>query len=817
MSTLADALGEGLPGLPPEYYSQAQKAFESAQRVLETNGGDVQLREHCRATASMLAKLGLGYEFAALGLLHHVVVDHPTAIPDELLAVFRGSSRDWVDGLRVCRTAHLREIPSPIYQYTLVDVARALQLNMELVPVLLCGAIDSLERSRVQGRVIGRDLALGSHGSTGDSLRSYAEDALDYLAPFAHYFHLDNLVWRLEDNCFAIQDPERHKAIAGELGRHAEERAAILAELMAYLQGCMEDAGIEVSIQGRPKSIFSIAQKLSYDPRPIDLWEIGDLIALRVVIQNYERLPGRLALTLAEDDISETEKVSAACHRLMEAASSKFALAPGTYRDYIHHPKPTGYQAIHFGIVIPEDIRNKYSLSPRLRSVEVQVRTEELHRKAEYGEWAHFRYKMDPPRRGSREADLDPTVRAKQEWSHNWLEFFTGRIAFRDHAGSMRLIERQATLCDAAYLIADSSHPLRIDLDKPQEERETCEFDDECFYQQLVPWSRVCCLETGRAPDVTPAPARLGAVRTAKARRALAHLIERDNRDRKVLIDQGKRMLSEAQDLTRSWSFSLRPLSHATVFALDMLAKCVGRRAFADIDEFYLGLARGEFDRSETEIAIHLRTAFNDEVDRTYKALLRGREQPWARRRNKLPEWRKRGRRDLVEVSDVGMDDAPLRKCVWLAPCCGPLPGDQIVAIDRRVPPAHRSRLACSDLSVVHRMGCVAAPEPSEARIWGRTWTPRRPPNRLFFGQFELLVIDVPGLLNRITAALAREGGVNIRQVRAFPVYDAASLIWLQVEVRDATHLRDIIDRIWHDLRETYVLEADRRSLRPLD
>jgi (p)ppGpp synthase/HD superfamily hydrolase len=515
---------------------------------------------------------------------------------------------------------------------------------------------------------------------------------------------------------------------------------------------------------------------------------------------------------LEEDDVSDTERTTVACHRVIEAASKVFELAPGRYRDFVHHPKPTGYQAIHFGLTVPEELTKDSPLHDRLQTVEIQVRTEDLHRRAEYGEWVHFKYKIRPAIRGTAEDGLSPNLRAKQEWSLKWQEFFTTNIAFRSEEGEMHLIGRTATYCDAAYGVSGSLHPLRVEIAAPTTaDPAVLSLDDDVMYGQMIPWCRVRCIESGEPENGALYPARLGDVKTRRARRALAGLIEpRAGRD--AVVQQGKRIFSEAQDLGEVWSYSLEPSLAETADALEALAGYVEVGDLRSVDDFYCFLGRGESHVGAMELARKLRKeVFDFKACERHMEMIEARWDP-ARLESPL-HWETLARTGLLPFVEFGMPKKRLLGRIWLASCCGPLPGDQVAAVNVAVRQEYQGRLRCAHYSAVHRKECPAIPDGSPSFRWTRERS--QPQTRPFHGHLELLVIDMPGVMNLITSAIGQQSDVNIREVVAYPVYDSASLVWLELEVRDVEHITAIKDRAVRNLGDRFILSADRRVPRP--
>ena len=803
ISSLASRFRETLPGLDGSYYNDAEAKILLAQSLLaEHTSSNLELIAHCEATAFKMADLGLDPTVVILALLHHLVLNDSVVLPTEIASLFTANGRNYVRALRACASNPLHEHAD--FQTSVLNVALAIRQNPEMIPLLLCSGIDSLERSKASGKVVGRDLLLGSPKSPESDLQRYAEDVLDYLVPFAHYFHLDNLVWQIEDSCFAILRPDEYSRIANSFTKHVQQRRRVLDDLQHDLTRCLDEGAIKAKISGRSKSIFSIFRKLnSGDAAPIDLWSIKDLLAVRIVIPDVHGV-------VRQGDTGQQEQIASACFRVMEAVTSKFALASGSIKDYIHHPQSSGYQAFHFGIRLPRRIVGRSVFAKRLSSVEVQVRTESLHKRAEFGEWSHFLYKLGSP------SDFDAVTASKRFWLEQWHGFFTEKIAFRDTTGVLRLIERGATHCDAAYdVIVGDGHPLRITVNEPLAGTFECHIEEpeavveNCFYERIAPWSKVHCDEIG-VPDRAPPASRLVDVSTRKARKGLSTFVQ----SRASLARQGRAIFAEAEDINRCWAFSMRDSSDGAALAIEKLSAYL-RVKVDSIEDFYVRLAQGDFEAGAHQIAMHLRHQFRQEVERIYKnEHLPDRFARWEQRQKSWPDWIRVRTTDLASSTALDVADIPVSATVVLASCCRPLPGDEVI-INNPKPatlPKRLTRDFGKEISVLHVLGCPAAlSTPAQAYEWRPNSSPQAPT----FGQFELVVVDLPGLLNRITEEIGRQGALNIRQSRIYPLFDRSTVIWFEIESRSRSHVEMVYESLERTFRHSYVISAGRRIVRP--
>jgi len=186
---------------------------------------------------------------------------------------------------------------------------------------------------------------------------SYARETLDIYAPLANRLGVWQLKWELEDLSFRYLEPELYKRIAQMLDEKRLEREQYIAHAMQALAGALTEAGVQAKITGRPKHIYSIWNKMR--TKQLDFSELYDVRALRVIVPEVKD-----------------------CYAALGVAHNLWQPIPKEFDDYISRPKGNLYQSLHTAV-----------LGPGNRTLEVQIRTEEMHRQAEYGIAAHWQYK----------------------------------------------------------------------------------------------------------------------------------------------------------------------------------------------------------------------------------------------------------------------------------------------------------------------------------------------------------------------------------------------------------------------------------------
>ena len=187
--------------------------------------------------------------------------------------------------------------------------------------------------------------------------RAIAQETLDVYAPLAHRLGVQQVKWQLEDLSFATLHPKRYAEIEQMVAARQPEREDYLGEVMATLSAKLDEFGIKAEVRGRPKHLWSIYEKMVVGGKEFD--DIYDLVGLRVIV---------------EEDRD--------CWAVLGAIHALWSPVPGRFKDYINSPKFNLYQSLHTTVI-----------GPKGKSVEVQVRTNEMHRRAEFGVAAHWSYK----------------------------------------------------------------------------------------------------------------------------------------------------------------------------------------------------------------------------------------------------------------------------------------------------------------------------------------------------------------------------------------------------------------------------------------
>ncbi len=327
-------------GYLPEQKAQIDSAVSMLSQACEkeigkTQGGRV---------AAMLEGIGSDPETVTAALLADPCL-HETVSPAEIEAQFGSAISTLAE--RVRRISNVREcsdefVTPPEQAEHVRRMLLAMAEDVRAVLIVLAYRIEHL-----------RNLKMADQ----DKQRCYARETLDIYAPLANRLGIGQLKWMLEDLSFRYIDPIEYKEIARKLEEKRDERARYIENFVQELRASLESEGIKAEVYGRPKHIYSIYRKMMRKHQALE--DLYDLRAVRVLV----------------------DRVST-CYTVLGIVHSLWPYIPKEFDDYIAHPKENGYQSLHTAVIGPEG-----------KAVEIQIRTHEMHRFAEQGVAAHWKYK----------------------------------------------------------------------------------------------------------------------------------------------------------------------------------------------------------------------------------------------------------------------------------------------------------------------------------------------------------------------------------------------------------------------------------------
>ncbi|GAA5047591.1 bifunctional (p)ppGpp synthetase/guanosine-3',5'-bis(diphosphate) 3'-pyrophosphohydrolase [Streptomyces sp. SID10815] len=712
------------PKIETSTLRQIERAYQVAERWhrgQKRKSGDPYIT-HPLAVTTILAELGMDPATLMAGLLHDTVEDTEYGLED-LRRDFGDVVALLVDGVTKLDKVKFGEAAQ-------AETVRKMVVAMAKDPrVLVIKLADRLHNMRTM-RYLKRE-----------KQEKKARETLEIYAPLAHRLGMNTIKWELEDLAFAILYPKMYDEIVRLVAERAPKRDEYLAVVTDEVQADLRAARIKATVTGRPKHYYSVYQKMIVRGR--DFAEIYDLVGIRVLV----------------DTVRD-------CYAALGTVHARWNPVPGRFKDYIAMPKFNMYQSLHTTVI-----------GPNGKPVELQIRTFDMHRRAEYGIAAHWKYKQeavagaskvrtDAPKSPAGKSGKDSAAINDMAWLRQLLDWqketedpgeFLESLRFdlsRNEVfvftpkGDVIALPAGATPVDFAYAVhTEVGHrtigarvngrlvPLESTLDNGD----------------LVE------VFTSKATGAGPSRDWLGFVKSPRARNKIRGWFSKERRDE--AIEQGK------DAIVRAMRKQNLPIQR--ILTGDSLVTLAHEMRYSDISALYAAIGEGHVSAQnivqKLVQALGGEEAATDEID------------------EELPPARGRGRkrRSSADPGVVvkGVDD------VWvkLARCCTPVPGDPIIGFVTRG----------SGVSV-HRNDCVNVESLSREpeRILDVEWAPTQ--SSVFLVAIQVEALDRSRLLSDVTRVLSDQH-VNILSAAVQTSRDRVATSRFTFEMGDPKHLGHVL------------------------
>jgi GTP diphosphokinase / guanosine-3',5'-bis(diphosphate) 3'-diphosphatase len=661
--------------------------------------------EHPLAVAQILADLGLDTTTLSAALLHDVVEDTEVGL-EELEADFGADVARIVDGLTKLQTIAFRSRE----QEQAENVRKMIVAMAGDIRVLLIKLADRLHNMRTLSAL------------PQAKQRENATETLEIYAPLAHRLGVQQIKWELEDLSFKTIYPGPYREIASLVDRRRGERQQYVDSVLAAARGRLREAGVKAQVEGRSKHLYSIYEKMVLGGKEFN--EIYDLAGIRILV----------------DSIRD-------CYGTLGAIHSLWKPVPGRFKDYVAMPKSNMYQSLHTTVVGPQG-----------RPIEVQIRTSEMHRTAEYGIAAHWRYKEGRDGKRAKEAADLAWLGHMMEWLKDMadprefmeglkIDLYRGQVFVFTPKGDVVNLPAGATPVDFAYnihtevghrTIGGKVNGKLVPLDYELRTGDTVE------------------VLTSKAAGEGPSQDWLKFVVSPRARSKIRQWFSRERRE--DALEEGREQLHR---LMRKQNVSLKRL--ATEEALEQVA---AEMKFPNLESLYVAVGEGHVSPQSLVARLTRAVAGTTEEDVT--------EMPLARPVQV-------GAPDVTSGVEV-----PGSADVWvrLARCCTPVPGDKIMGFVTR-----------GQGVSVHRTDCpnARALEGEPERLIDVSWRTGRPTS--FVTTIQVEALDRTRLLSDVATALS-DHHVNIISATSAVGRDRITTLRFTFELGDIAHLSQIISAV---------------------
>lgn len=660
---------------------------------------------HPVAVAEILAKLGLNSEALVAALLHDTVEDTNYSLA-KLRKDFGDEVANLVDGVtKLDKLSYGPTAEAETVRKMIVAMSRDIR-------VLVIKLADRLHNARTWQFV------------EPESAERKAKETLDIYAPLAHRLGMNALKWELEDLSFAVLEPKKFEEIARLVAERSPSREALSEEAIRAVQADLKVDGIVATVTGRQKHFYSVYQKMVVRGR--DFNDIYDLVGIRVLVQ----------------DVRD-------CYAVLGAIHARWSPVPGRFKDYIAMPKFNLYQSLHTTVI-----------GPNGKAIEIQIRTFDMHSRAEFGIAAHWKYKEDGE---SQSAPEMLWLRQLHEWQKEtedpseFLEALrfdlgTPEVFVFTPKGNVIALPGGSTPVDFAYAVHT-------------------EVGNRCVGAKvngrLIPLESalsngdVVDVVTNKADTASPSRDWLNFVKSPRARSKIKAWFSKERREE--AIDAGR------ESIARQMRKAGLPLQK--IFAGHSLLELAHDLHYPDISALYAAVGDGHVSApSIIEKLIATMSAEDSHPVPTMES-------------STITSSSTIGRRSSSAIEVAGIDDV----LVKLARCCTPVPGDEIIGFITRG----------SGVSV-HRADCVNAGDlqmHQSDRIVGVTWLSGAA--SVFLVNIQVEALDRSRLLSDVTRTLSDQQ-VNILSASVSTTKDRTAISRFTFEMADATHLDAVLAAVRH-------------------
>lgn len=698
IAPLIGALREHHPSANVALIERAYQVAEQAHKGQLRKSGEDYIT-HPVAVTEILAELGLNEPTLVASLLHDTVEDTPYSL-EQLRHDFGDEVANLVDG--VTKLDKLTYGPTAE-----AETVRKMVIAMSRdIRVLVIKLADRLHNARTWSFV------------ESESASRKARETLDIYAPLAHRLGMNAIKWELEDLAFETLEPKKFEEISRLVAERSPSRDALTAEVIDTVEKDLERDHIDATVTGRKKHFFSVYQKMVVRGR--DFNDIYDLVGIRVLV----------------NDVRD-------CYAVLGSIHARWSPVPGRFKDYIAMPKFNLYQSLHTTVI-----------GPNGKAIEIQIRTFEMHSRAEFGIAAHWKYKQ-----GSDPQTTSPEMlwlKQLHEWQKETEDPSEFLEALRFDLGSPEVFV--FTPKGSVVALPGGSTPVDFAFSVHTDVGLRCA--GAKVNGRLVPLESklnngdVVEIVTNKGEHAGPSRDWLNFVKSPRARSKIKAWFSKERREE--AIDAGR------ESIARQMRKAGLPLQK--IFAGHSLLELAHEMHYADIDALYSAVGDGHV--SAASIVDKLVANIGGEDSHPEPTI------------DRIPTGVPSTRRTSSAIEVEGVDDV----LVKLARCCTPVPGDAIMGFITKG----------SGISV-HRDDCINAADlrgHQSERVVGVKWLPGAA--SVFLVNIQVEALDRSRLLADVTRTLS-EQHVNILSAAVSTSKDRVAISRFTFEMADAKHLDSVL------------------------
>lgn len=690
---------------PREDFALLERAFSVAEKYHEgqkRKSGDPYIT-HPVAVTTILAELGLTGPTLAAALLHDTVEDTPYTL-EALRADFGDEIAKLVDGVTKLDKVDFGESAQ-------AETVRKMVIAMAKdIRVLVIKLADRLHNARTWRYV--------SAASSGKKAR----ETLDIFAPLAHRLGMNTIKWELEDLSFAALYPKVYEELVRMVQDRSPEREKQLSVIRRQIADDFRESKIKAEITGRPKHYYSVYQKMVQRAKDFD--DINDLMGVRILV----------------DSVRD-------CYAALGTVHARWNPLPGRFKDYISMPKFNMYQSLHTTVIGPDG-----------KSVEIQIRTHEMHQRAEYGVAAHWKYKTGNKNPVTGQEDMN-WLRTLVDWQQETSDpnEFLDSLRYEMNArevfvytpkGKVIALPAGSTPVDFAYAVHTEVGNRTVGA---RVNGKLVPLNSELEHGDTVE------IFTSKAEGAGPSQDWQNFVKSARARNKIRQWFSKERREES--IEKGKELLTKAM---RKQNLPLQKM-----MTHDALMAVTEHFHYVDIAGLYAAVGDGHTSAQSVVERLMDDLGVNEDIEDVAPPI----------------DAHISNTRSRVSDSGVvvhGVDDV----LVKLARCCTPVPPDPIAGYVTKGSGVSVHRVDCPNL--LHLKN-----EPD--KLIKVEWAPTQ--SGVFLVEIQVEALDRKSLLSDVTRILA-ESHVNILAASVNTSRDRVAISRFAFEMGDPKYLHHVLNAV---------------------
>ncbi len=557
--------------------------------------------------------------------------------------------------------------------------------------------------------------------------RRIANETLEIFAPLAHRLGISTIKWELEDTALRYLNPQQYYRIVNLMKKKRAEREEYLSDVTDRMKEKLKEVSIQADIFGRPKHIYSIYRKMALQNKQFE--EIYDLTAVRIIVNSIKD-----------------------CYAVLGIIHTCWKPMPGRFKDYIAMPKANMYQSLHTTII-----------GPKGEPLEVQIRTTEMHRTAEFGIAAHWAYKegkdLTSTQRMDKKLDWfreivefqDASTNAEEFMESLKLDLFADMVFVFSPKGDVYELPKGSVPIDFAYRVHSEIGNKTIGA-KVNGKMVTLDY----------------VLKTGDIIEILtskhsygPSQDWLKLAKTSQARNKIRQFFKKQRREEN--IEKGKELVDKE---VKAMEYDVKE-----VCTTENLRKVAEKFNFANEDDMYAAV--GYNGITAAQIATRLTDKLRKKREKDQEVSLLDAVSEL----RMIPKTKKKDSGVRVK----GIDNMLIR----LSRCCNPVPGDEIVGY-----------ITKGRGVSVHRADCVnVLDEESKERIIPVEWESSQSVRKEYNVDIEINGFDRNGLLNEVLQAVS-ETKTNITAVSGRTDRNKSATITMSISIYNVSHLHKVVERI---------------------